>query len=138
MLNSFLFSHYEPAPTFSPQIVPPVNDAARPYAICSVPTPLSLPTPIPSHNATGCPSDWRKIPQTVYGLGKKQWDYRPSEPILFHANGRPGVNMGDALRKTFTWFDGRDDPMFQDPGDSFSCRLLVRSSRQLPPTRIEH
>ena len=86
------------------------------------------PAPTPSQTATSHPSDWRKIPQKVYGYGKKQWDFRPSEPILFHVNGRPGVNMGDAFRKKFAGLDGRDDLMLQLAGDAFSCRLWVRSS----------
>jgi len=123
-LNSFLPYHEPAPPNFSPQIISPVNDAARPCTIYSFPTPLSPPTPTPSQNAMSCLPTWRKIPQTAYGQGKKQWDFRPSEPILFHVDGRPGVNMGDALRNVFAGLDGRDDPMFQDAGDAFSCRLL--------------
>ena len=43
--------------------------------------------------------------------------------------------MGDALRNEFTGLNGRDDPMFKDGVDAFSCRLVVRSSCQLPPRR---
>ena len=132
-LNPSFLPYYNPVPSISStQSTPPASDGAGPCAIYSVSTPLS-PTPAPSQNATNCPSNWRKIPQTVYGLGKNRWDYQPSEPILFHVSGRPGVNMGDALRKEFTGLDGRDDPMFQDGVDAFSCRLVVRLMRQLPP-----
>ena len=135
-LNSCFPLHYDPAPSsFSPQPISPVNNAAGPWTIYSAPVPLWLPTPAPSQKTTGCPFNWRKIPQTVYGWGKKQSGYQPSEPILFHVDGRPGVNMGDALRNVFTGLDGRDDPIFQDAGKSFSCRLMVRSLRQLPPPR---
>ena len=41
--------------------------------------------------------------------------------------------MGDALRNEFTGLDGHNDPMFQDTVDAFSCRLMVRSLRPLPP-----
>ena len=128
--------HCDPAPSsFSPQVVSPVNDAVGSWTIYSALIPPFPPTPTPSQKAMGCPSNWRKIPQTVYGWGKKQWDYQPSEPILFHVDGRPGVNMGDALRKIFTGLDGCDDPMFRDAGDAFSCRLMVCSLLQLPTTR---
>jgi hypothetical protein len=33
--------------------------------------------------------------------------------------------MGDALRKTFTGLDGRDDPVLEDAAGAISCRLLV-------------
>jgi len=112
------------APASPPQIDSPVGDAARACTIYSVQTPLPPPAPAPGQNATDCPTDWRKIPQTDYGLGQKRWDYRPSEPILFHVNGRPGVNMGDVLRNEFMGLDGRDDLMFQDGVDAFSCRLM--------------
>ena len=126
--------HYNPAPSsFSPQIASPVSDAARASTTYSVPIPSSPPAPGPSQTVMGYPSNRRKIPQTVYGLGKKRRDYQPSEPILFHVNGRPGVNMGDALRKEFAGLDGRDDLMFQGGVNAFSCRLMVRSLRQLPP-----
>ena len=130
-LNFFPPPYCDPA--FSLPIVSPVNDAASPDTIYPVPIPPSPPTPTPSQNTTGCPSNWRKIPQTDYGWGKKQWNHQPSEPILFYVNGRPGVNMGDALRNAFIGFDGRDDLMFRDAGVSFSCRLLVRSLCQPPP-----
>ena len=46
--------------------------------------------------------------------------------------------MGDAFRNEFTNLDGRDDPMFQDGVDAFSCRLMVRSLCPLTPhTRID-
>ena len=132
-LNPFLPPCYDPIPSgSSTQTTPPASDTARPSAICSVPIPSS-PVPAPSQNATGYSSNRRKIPQTVYGWGKKRWDYLQLEPILFHVNGHPGVNMGGALRDEFTGLDGRDDLMFQDGVDAFSCRLMVRSLRQFPP-----
>jgi len=131
-LNPSLPPHYNPTPpSSSPQIITPVDDGERLSAIYSVSTP-PLP-PIPAYQTTPFyPSNWRKIPQKVYNHGKKQWYFRPSEPILFHVNGCPGVNMGDALRKKFTGLDGRDDLMLQDAREAISCRLWVRSSCQLP------
>jgi len=114
--------------SFLPQIASPVDDMARFCAICSTSTP-PLP-PIHAPQATAFPPPgWFEIPQTVYK--QKQWDYTPSEPILFHVNGRPGVNMGDAFRKTFMDLDGRDNLMLlQDTRTAVSCRLSVRLSYQ--------
>ena len=131
--SSFLPPHYDPAPSiFSPQTVIPVNDEARPCVIYSVSPPPLPPMPA-SQTAPSYPSNWRKIPQTIYDHGKKQWDFRPSEPIVFHSNGRPGVNMGDAFRKKFTDLDGRDDLVLQDAPAAISCRLWVRFLCQLLP-----
>ena len=33
--------------------------------------------------------------------------------------------MGNAFRKEFTGFDGRDDPVLQEAAGAISCRLLV-------------
>jgi hypothetical protein len=137
-LDPFLPPHYDPVPSNFPlQIVNPVNDGARLRPIYSVstsplpPMPASQPTPF-------YPSNWRKIPQIVYDHGKKQWDFQPSEPVLFYVNGVPGVNMGDALRDKFAGLDGRDELMLQDAPAAVSCRLWVRSSYQLPPhTRVD-
>ena len=71
---------------------------------------------------------WHQIPQRTYSHGQKQWDFRSSQPITFCTNGLPGSNMGDALRKRFIGFDGRDDLVLQGAGGSISCRLEVRRS----------
>ena len=135
-MNPSFLPYCDPVPSSSsPQIDSPANNTASLRTIYSAPIPSS-PAPALGQNAMGHPSNWHKIPQTVYGWGKKRWDYQPSEPILFHVNGRPGVNMGDALRNEFTGLDGRDDPMFQDGVDAFSCRLMVCSLRQLLPVFI--
>ena len=76
-----------------------------------------------------CPPKWYQIPQTPYNL--KQWDFTQSKPILFQVDGFPGMSMGNALRKTFTALQGRDDLMFQDAGIAISFRLWVRLSSQL-------
>lgn len=132
-LNSIIPPYYHFASLIpSPRIINPVNDEARPCAIYSASVSSLPPIPAPSQTVTSHPFNWRKIPQEVYDYGKKQWDFRPSEPILFHVNDRPGVNMGDAFRKKFTGLDGRDDLVLQLAGDTFSCRLWVRSSYQLP------
>ena len=56
-------------------------------------------------------------------------DFEMSEPIPFSVNGRPGINMGDALRKKFTGLDGWDDPVLQEAASAISCRLLVSLPR---------
>ena len=136
--DSFLIPHYDLAPLgTSPQTVIPVNDGAGPCVIYSVSTPPSPPIPT-SQTAQSYPPNWCKIPQTIYNHGKKQWDFRPSEPVLFHVDGRPGVNMGNAFRKKFTGLQGRDDLVLQDAPSAISCRLWVRSSCKLfPRTRFD-
>jgi len=110
------------------QIVIPVEDTQIICAICSVP--ISLPPPMPPPQAaTFPPPNWFKIPQELYGHGKKQWDFTPSGSISFSVNGFPGVNIGDALHNKFTGLDGRDDLMLQDANSAISCRLSVRLPR---------
>jgi len=74
------------------------------------------------------PPNWRKIPQKVYDHERRQWDFTPSEPIFFSVNGRPGLNIGDALRENFMGLEGRDDPVLRDVGSTISCQFLVRLS----------
>lgn len=81
-------------------------------------------TPSPPHIAT-LPHNWIKVPQRDYDHGRRQLNFEKSEPISFIVNSRPGINMGDALRKTFTGLDGRDDPVLQEAAGAISCRLLV-------------
>jgi hypothetical protein len=136
--DPFLPLHYDPvSSSFSPQIVTPVNDEGRLCAIYSVSTPPLPPMPAPQ-TTPFYPSHWRKIPQNVYEHGKKQWDFQPSEPVLFYVNGCPGINMGDALRKKPTGLDGRDDLVLQDAQDTVSCRYWVGFSCQVPSrTRVD-
>ena len=75
--------------------------------------------------APAFPPNWIRVPQRGYDYGRKQWNFERSEPISFSVNGRPGINMGDALRKSFAELDGRDDPVLQDAQGAISCRLLV-------------
>lgn len=91
-----------------------------PFKIFSFQVPTQPPTPSPL-----VPTSWVKLPQINYDRGGRQWNYRSSEPTSFSVNGRPGVNMRDALRKEFTGFDGRDDPVLQGAASAISCRLLV-------------
>lgn len=56
------------------------------------------------------------------------------EPISFSVGGRPGVNMGDALRKACVGLDGQGDPVLQDSGGAISCRFLVGLSLVLSKT----
>jgi len=88
---------------------------------------LSLPS------AAAFPANWFKIPQRSYDHGRKQWSFKPLEPISFSTNGRPGVNLGNALRKIYTGLDGQDDPMLQNAAGVISCRLLVSLSRRFFP-----
>lgn len=69
--------------------------------------------------------NWFEVPQRVYEHGRRQWDFRQSEPISFSVGGLRGINMGEALRKQFTGLDGRDDSMLQNTTGTISCRLLV-------------
>lgn len=85
---------------------------------------VQQPTP-PSPLVTALPANWIKVPQRSYDHGKKQCNFQRSEPVSFRVNGRPGINMGDAFRKTFTGLDGRDSPVLQDATGAISCRLLV-------------
>ena len=78
-----------------------------------------------SSRITTPPPDWIRIPQRIYDHGRKQLNFNPLEPISFSMNGRPGINMGDALRKAFTGLDGRDEPVLPDAAGAISCRLLV-------------
>jgi len=102
----------------TPQIIDPVEDMPRLCAICSVP--VSLPPPIPPPPVvTFPPPNWYKIPQKLYGHGKKQWDFTPLVPISFSVDGFPGVNMGDALNKIYTGLEGRDDLVLQNSSSAF-------------------
>ena len=83
------------------------------------PTPSSPPT-------TAFPLNRIRVPQRSYDHGRKQWNFKRLESISFSVDGRPGINIGDALRKTFTGLDGRDDPVLTDAAGAISCRLLVR------------
>lgn len=91
------------------------------------------PTP-PLLSAATFPPNRIKIPQKSYDHGRKQWNFKPLEPIRFSTNGRPGINLRDALHKEFAGLDGRDDPMLQGVGGAISCRLLVCSDG-FPPER---
>ena len=82
--------------------------------------PVSSLAPAPSF-----PLGWIKIPQRDYDHGRKQRNFKQLEPIFFSTYGRPGINLGDALRKEFGGLDGRDDPMLRGAGGAISCRLLV-------------
>jgi hypothetical protein len=110
---------------FPPQITTTVDNGTRLCAVCSAS--ISPPSPVPSpQTATFPPFNWKLIPQNAYDHGKKQWDFRPLESVLFSANGFPGMNMGDAFRKRYTDLDGRDDLVLQDASNVISYRLLVR------------
>ena len=85
---------------------------------------LTQPT-APSPPVPTLPLNWIKVPQRNYDHGRKQWNFKASEPIYFSVNGLPGMNMRDALRKTFTGLDDRDDPVLQETSGAISCRLLV-------------
>lgn len=82
--------------------------------------PTSIATPPP---ATFLPPGWYRIPQTVYDFGTKQYDFEPLESIIFHVDGCPGQNMGDALRNQFPGLCGRDDLVLQEARGAISCRM---------------
>lgn len=114
-----------PDPTSRPPtITTPVDNRMNLCAVCSASSSLPLPV-LPPQTATSPPSNWHKIPQRVYDHGRKQWDYTPSGCISFGVNDRPGMNIGDALRKRFMDLVGRDDLVLQDAGSVISCRLSV-------------
>jgi len=85
-------------------------------------TPQPLPTPpvLPIFAPR-----WFEVPQRPYDHGRRQWDFKPLEPVPFSVNGLYGINMGDALRKQFTGLDGRDDQVLEDTTGVISCRLMV-------------
>jgi len=95
------------------------------YPPVAVPT---IPLPFPSSPlASPFPANWVKIPQRSYDYGCKQLDFDRLEPIPFGANGHPGINLGDALRKNCARLNRRDDPVLQGTSGVISCRLLVGS-----------
>jgi len=115
------------SPNSPPQIAAPADPADNGAGDCPIRS-MSA-SPIPAHQAvTFPPLNWRRVPQKIYDYGRKQWDFTPSESISFSMNGRPGVNMGEVLRKRFTGLDGRDELVLQNASSAFSCRLLVRLS----------
>lgn len=76
-------------------------------------------------SAATFPLNWIKVPQRNYDHGRKQWSFKKLEPVSFGVGGRPGINLGNALRKRFEGLDGRDDPVLQDAAGAISCRFLV-------------
>ena len=111
-----------------PPVVPPVVQQVRLLGMlknplllpCQLQPPQIVPAPAPAPA-----QEWVQIPQRVYDLGRRQWNYRDSEPISFSVNGFPGINMHDALRRHFADLDNRDELMFQDAAGAISCRFLV-------------
>ena len=97
------------------------------HAFFSTP-PLFSPLIPPPHDAILPSLNWVKIPREIYGRGRYQRDFVPSESISFEVKGRPGINMGDALRREFAGLHGRDDSMSLGVGDAITCRFLVRPS----------
>lgn len=83
--------------------------------------PLSTPT------TAFPPSHWHRIPQTS-DHERQRRSFKQLESIHFSVNGRPGVNVEDALRRRFTYLDGGNDPVLLDAGPAISCRLSVRLS----------
>ena len=122
-----LFHFPDPLGLQAPPQIPASLDETSLCAVCSVLA--SLPPPVPPSQATAQPPPhWHKIPQNPYDRGRKQWNFTPSEDISFGVNGRPGMNMGDALRERFAGLDGQDELVLQGASNVISCRLSVRSS----------
>lgn len=84
---------------------------------------LQQPLPIPPQ-APVLTRYWVPVPQRIYNLGRKQWDYSHSEAILFGMKAFPGINLHDALQKRFTGLIGRDDQVFRNTAGAISCRFL--------------
>ena len=99
-----------------PQTPVPAHNTPSLCVVCSAST--SLPSSLP-------PPNWHRIPQKTYDYGRKQWNFIPLEDISFRVNGRPGVNMGDALRKRVAGLDGQDELVLQGASSVVSCRLSV-------------
>jgi hypothetical protein len=78
--------------------------------------------------AATLPLNWIRVPQRGYDRGRNQSSFKRLRTVYFSVDGRPGINVGDALRKTFKGLDGRDDPVLQDAAGAISCRFLVSSS----------
>lgn len=75
---------------------------------------------------TALPLDPIKIPQRNYDQGQcKQWNLKWLNLIPFNMNGRPGINLRDALRKKFMDLNDQDDPMLEDATGAISCQFLV-------------
>ena len=72
------------------------------------------------------------MPQRPYDHGRRQWNFKPLEPMFFTTHGRPGVNLGDALRKELADLDDQDDPMLEGAAGAISLRLKVGFSWQFP------
>ena len=113
------------APPNSPPNVPDKLSPPPQMAVIWSASPSSSPLP---QTPTFPPPNWNKIPQNVYKHGRKQWNFVPLESISFTVKGYPGVNLGDALRRSFTGLDARDELVLQNTSSAISCRFLVSSS----------
>jgi len=112
-------------PSNPPVCVP--GPSTLPLQTVPVWTVSNPPPPLPQ-TPTFLPYNWHHIPQKIYGYGRRQWDFAQSESIYFGVNGRPGINMRDALLERFTGLDSRDELVLQDASGAVSCRFLVRLS----------
>ena len=77
--------------------------------------------------ATTFPANWVMVPQEEYGHGRKQFSFKRREPVSFSVCGRPGINLGAALRGDLENLDGLDDPVLHGASGAISCRFLVIS-----------
>jgi hypothetical protein len=82
------------------------------------------PQVLPSPAVTAPPPSRTRVPQRDYCHGKKQWNFKRLNHVSFSVDGRPGINLRDALHKTFTGLDDRDDAVLTDSAGAISCRLL--------------
>ncbi|KAF9777988.1 hypothetical protein BJ322DRAFT_510417 [Thelephora terrestris] len=117
----------EPLPVETQPEVQP-TDVDKSATVCVVhPSSVSL-SPLPSLPSPQPlmfqPPKWHEIPQTPHNRGRTQRGHTPSEPILFQVSGYPGVNVGDALRDTFTGLEnGNDLIILGSKKTAFSCRF---------------
>jgi len=116
---------YELALMENPPDSQPTDLDERPQICASCSAVVSPPISPPSPQVATflfLPPKWHQIPQRRYE--QKQWDYSPVASILFPVNGYPGINMMDAFRKKFATLEGWEDPVLEDAGKTFSCRIL--------------
>lgn len=85
------------------------------------PAPHSTPQPVPQVLPSG-PPRWQRVPQESYDHGRRQFDFRPSEPIRFQVNGLPGVNMGESFRRRYEGLEGRDDTVLEGERTAVTLR----------------
>lgn len=71
------------------------------------------------------PERWiTPVPQRRYG---RKRDNKIQDSIDFKVNGRSGITVQDAIRKTYAGLEGRDNQVLVDKSSVITLRLEVRS-----------